>query len=214
MKQINLFDINLFEFQCDNKLTKFVYDEIIQLDRNQQIFWNKTRGDNPGNAGYLNKETSKFYYNKELYNWFDTCIESVSTSVLKRKQVICDTWITKHQFLEYSDFHKHSFSVLSGVFYFNDGSPIEFQLQHPWLSNLKFFYPDDTTVLKSSYTPSAGKLILFPSDIQHKVSVNKTKEPRYSLVFNTFFDGLISSHHTGKLNLNTAPVKNFSENTI
>jgi hypothetical protein len=208
MNQINLFDISLFEFECDSILTDIVYNEIVELDKTNKIFWNTTRGDNPGNAGYLNKETTKFYYHMQLYDWFNSCIESVSKNLFKRKQIICDTWITKHNFLEYSDFHKHSFSVLSGVFYFNQGSPIEFQMQHPWLNNLNFFYPEDTTIIKSSYTPSAGKLILFPSNLQHKVSVNKNKETRYSLVFNTFFDGELCSHHTGKLNISTSNVKN------
>jgi ectoine hydroxylase-related dioxygenase (phytanoyl-CoA dioxygenase family) len=41
------------------------------------------------------------------------------------------------------------------------------------------------------FTPKEGLLLLFPGELYHKVKVNESKQPRYSMSFNIMPTGLV-----------------------
>ena len=98
--------------------------------------------------------------------------------------IIKDSWLTRTQKNEYHHRHLHSCSEISGVYYIktngNDGN-ISFSI--PTLA----FYPSrcfGNCVNPISYKPEVGKLLLWPSLIEHGVVSNQTDDDRISLSFN------------------------------
>ena len=98
--------------------------------------------------------------------------------------VITESWFTRTQKNEYHPQHLHSFSDISGVYYIktngNDGN-IAFHTPSSILVNSKFFSQKAQNV---EYKPQVGKLILWPSLIEHHVISNQTDDDRISLSFN------------------------------
>lgn len=90
--------------------------------------------------------------------------------------------------------HYHSFSVISGVIYFNASGDLgKFRLH-------KYQTPEDNISVyaetfnefnnpDAEFYPSGGDLYLFPSHLYHSVSGNTTDDVRISLAFNTFWKG-------------------------
>lgn len=126
----------------------------------------------------LNKVTS--YVFKVLE--FDANI-SISTS-----------WFTKILPGGYCQYHKHSNSWLSAVYYFDEYDSNSGQLI---FCNQKSFFQiqvieDNVFNMDKLYaTPKKNSLIIFPSELQHRVSKNNTNRTRYSLAFNILPLGLI-----------------------
>lgn len=105
---------------------------------------------------------------------------------------ITTSWLTKIAPGGFSERHYHKNSFYSGVLYFDDYDERD-------EGNIGFFSPVDTMhsffinpyVVDNEYTagshwfkPKHAYMILFPSYLQHRVSVYKGKENRYSLAFN------------------------------
>lgn len=93
---------------------------------------------------------------------------------------------------EYHHKHKHPNSFLSGVIYFHaekDVDKITFFKNEA--SNFKL-KADSWNAYNSEswYFPvETGKLVIFPSTLEHMVTTTESKEPRISLAFNTFLRG-------------------------
>lgn len=95
--------------------------------------------------------------------------------------------------------HLHPNSFISGVFYPQAVKNDSINLYNP-LSNFytldfhntgispKYFYSKRIEAI------STGDLILFPSWLEHDVSVNKTEDDRISLAFNTFVRGTLGNN--------------------
>ena len=96
--------------------------------------------------------------------------------------------------------HKHPNSLISGVMFVNDNTgsrqpPIRFH-RTAEIFPLELVY-DDLNEFNSScsvFDPVQGRLILFPSLVEHDVEVNKSNEDRVSLSFNTFVRGVIGGN--------------------
>lgn len=98
--------------------------------------------------------------------------------------------------------HNHVNSILSGVLYLdtpkNSGNIVfykpefHFNLFPP---HLEFKYTKHNLINAGTFmiTPSAGDLILFPSQIFHKVELNNSEEKRTSIAFNVNVRGDFSS---------------------
>ena len=107
---------------------------------------------------------------------------------------ITTSWFTKTIKNESSAFHNHNNCMLSGILYLqtdeNTGK-IGFQNFNDKRYKL---VPDEHTVTNSDaiyYTPHDGLLLLFPSEVHHKVEKNESDIERYSLAFNLIPTGLI-----------------------
>ena len=103
-------------------------------------------------------------------------------------------WININHPYSYNSLHIHPNSYISGVYYVkvpeNSGSLV---LKHP--TRLQSIFTP-TNVLKNynennssnwSIIPEVGKLVLFPSWLEHEVTQNMSGEDRISIAFNTTF---------------------------
>ena len=91
---------------------------------------------------------------------------------------IQNSWFTLMKEHCYIHTHNHGRSDISGVYYYKTygiDSKLFFQSPHQW---------SDRFIIE----PKVGKLILFPSWLQHGVMTHNTNEKRISLSFNIIFD--------------------------
>ncbi len=119
---------------------------------------------------------------------------------------IKNSWVNLHDTNDYAGIHKHSNSIISGVYYpivDDDSGSIVFQKdksyynlwtdtieigfnyqKHQDQEKLNIFNTDAWGV-----SPRQGDLLLFPSLLYHSVTENLSKSKRYSLAFNVFPNG-------------------------
>ena len=99
-------------------------------------------------------------------------------------------WININGYKDFNLRHTHENSIISGVFYVkapDKSSKITFY--HPafklmvreWNINMKH---NHYTSSVWSINPQKGKLLLFPSWLEHEVSPNLSQESRISISFN------------------------------
>lgn len=201
MNEKPLISLNYFEFNCDSTLIDNAANEIHTLDKQKKIVWSDIYDPltSAPKSGYLDESGTVSYYNQELFKWVEECFNTVSNIKYGCKLKIVDSWLTKTEFLEASKAHWHKLSILSGVLYFDESSPIEFRHRDLFLEHINFF--SDPKMITTQVTPKKGDLLIFPSFVEHRITTNKNKKKRYSLAFNTFFTGAISNSKTARLTL-------------
>jgi uncharacterized protein (TIGR02466 family) len=104
---------------------------------------------------------------------------------------ITQSWVSIKRKAEKHTYHMHPNSLISGVFYWNE-DPIEsisflrprkftnFEIERDETLNAPYAFDHH------NFSPVKNTLILFPSETQHGVAINKADSPRKSLAFNTF----------------------------
>lgn len=118
-----------------------------------------------------------------------------------------NSWINKHYPKDWAQDHMHENSLLSGVYYLDtpkDAGGIVFVKGYgeqeifpmaitPNVSEYNYVNSKEMT-----FQVTAGKLMLFPSNLMHRVEENKSNRDRYSLAFNLFCKGRFG-HKEGQL---------------
>ena len=109
------------------------------------------------------------------------------------KQTIDNIWVNINELGGFNRPHVHPNSILSGVFYIEcdpitsgDIVFINPVVAHP--HHWSGITEDQNSLIAAAtcfHKPQRGKLIVFPSWLQHYVEPNKNAEPRISLSFNT-----------------------------
>ena len=204
MKKIPIGDC-IYEFHCSPQLLAESLNNLEFL-KPKMNWHNAIVGDTAAlKLGYMDEHFTVPYYDNNLFEWFQECLDQVVNEELPIANLaICDSWLTKSVFgRDKIDIHVHASSVLSGVFYFDTYEQSETEFYHDtYLSKVTssmFCHngpsPELWNQLKSKKVISrteAGKLVIFPSNILHKVSqFKKVKSIRHTLAFNTFFNGQI-----------------------
>jgi|8_EtaG_2_1085327.scaffolds.fasta_scaffold51450_2 uncharacterized protein (TIGR02466 family) len=109
-----------------------------------------------------------------------------------------NSWILKHTSKDWAQDHMHENSLLSGVYYLDtpkDAGGIVFvkgygeQEIFPSAITPKVSEYNYVTSKEMTFKVNSGKLVLFPSNLMHRVEVNKSNKSRYSLAFNLFCRG-------------------------
>jgi uncharacterized protein (TIGR02466 family) len=99
---------------------------------------------------------------------------------------IFSSWLTKAEPKTFSDAHSHTNSWLSGVYY-PKGDP-GFGIKFFYDNSLPFYtQPTEYNMYNStewSEFPEDNHLILFFSQLRHKIMPNKSTKDRFSLAFN------------------------------
>lgn len=117
---------------------------------------------------------------------------------------ICNSWgnIVGHgQNIHY---HRHNNSYISGSFYLTEGSP--FNILNNVHGDLFGFVPEveDKENFRSwdsfNINPKPGRIVLFPSGMQHCVLPSDSPEKRYSIAFNAIPLGRVGGP-TGLMNI-------------
>ena len=95
---------------------------------------------------------------------------------------IVDSWVNFTGKGEYQNYHNHPLSDISGVYYYQsslEDGDIKFKSPSSAL-NFSMLTANNHV----SHKPLVGKLLLFPSYLEHAVMVNKTDNIRISISFN------------------------------
>ena len=141
------------------------------------------------NSYYLNQDKCK-----ELKSALTKYVNDMANNVLgfAGEFAITQSWISTKQPYQSHQLHTHPNSIISGVFYYDN--PEE-------TSAITFVKPNTTTLVYSLkpirndenniFTADEmhvniknNMLVLFPSYLQHTVSINESQVNRYSLAFN------------------------------
>lgn len=198
-KRKNLSEAWLYEFQCqDSALLENVLKDV-------------TNSNWASNVGNSSSKNSNFFH-KELFDWFDSCIEVAKDDLSLPKQIklpITICWTNKTNKLQNHHLHSHGNSFMSGIFYLTDshnGGETVFVCKNPWFQLHKWLsWKNKQENINITYTPKKGVLVLFPSHILHRVNPVKDTSIRYSIAFNTFFAGSIDDSDDYKTKLILSP---------
>ena len=112
---------------------------------------------------------------------------------------ITTSWFTECKEGQSSKFHNHNNCILSGVFYLQtdeNSGDIKFQ---SFDDNRCLIHKEKYNVFNSieyGFKPSNGLLLIFPSELWHRIEENKSNITRYSLAFNLTPVGLVGYDST------------------
>ena len=112
------------------------------------------------------------------------------------KKTLCqkldNIWVNINQKGHSNVLHNHPFSVLSGAFYLTKGKIATIVFEHPFKDINTYFWSksiieksNSTNMVRWCIPPKPNTLLLFPSWIQHKVSINEENIDRITFSFNT-----------------------------
>jgi uncharacterized protein (TIGR02466 family) len=123
-----------------------------------------------------------------LKKYIEKHIEEYSQIYTKINNLsITESWVNFNGKGHFQEFHEHAGSIISGCYYFdtngNDGDivfkPTIDMYRH---TNVECsLYPEHV-----KWTPANGLILLFPSFLNHCVTINKTDHKRISISFNVF----------------------------
>jgi len=138
--------------------------------------------------------SDNFYVlNNELKTQFENrvnnCLSEIEYQVPHK---MTTSWFTQTKPGYSIHTHHHTNCSWSGSFYFpHNCSALNLRKKKPQIYNpFSTIDPELMTCGTISIEASYGKLIIFPSDVDHFASINETDEERYSLAMNFMPDGL------------------------
>jgi uncharacterized protein (TIGR02466 family) len=195
METRHILGIPLYTFVCSNNLLDIAIAECNKLKYKKNV----------GNK----VSVTEFFYNSELFDWFEECIDQAKQDIgipPTVKLPIISCWCNKSTKLQNHHSHSHANSFMSAIFYLSDGhegGDTVFHIPNPWYKDYGWmkFYDSQEIHIAQKVSPSKGKLILFPSWLEHNVTPLKSLEERISISFNTFFSGEIAADQKGKISL-------------
>jgi len=123
---------------------------------------------------------------KQFSESYDHIVEDIT---------ICNSWANIVTSGESIRVHQHANSYISGSFYLTEGSP--FNIRNPGHFNLFGFLPklkDDPHPRSwEGFTidPKPGRIVMFPSGLEHGVHPSLSELVRYSIAFNAVPLGVI-----------------------
>jgi uncharacterized protein (TIGR02466 family) len=182
----------IYRSTLNRKLTK---EEVSFIDKNKSDVF-KNEGNTTSNDTYILNKNEFKNLKKELYlkvqDYFDRVISS-SDSITP---YITQSWLNYTERDQYHHKHRHSNSLISGVFYINCDEKFD---------SIKFFSGKHNPIqvevkewnLWNSgswrFPVKTGDIILFPSSLPHMVENNQEADTRISLSFNVFIKGILGA---------------------
>ena len=170
---------------CANTL--FIYKLDIKEDLTLKFTEEKFKS--TGSTALITTDLNILKKYRELNREINKAIDLTLKEILKLKNInyrICTSWLTKTKPRSFSASHIHTNVWLSGIYY---------PKSDPGFS-IKFFYDNTTHFFTKSteyniynarewsVVPEDNFLILFFSQLRHKVMPNHSKKDRFSLSFN------------------------------
>jgi len=183
-----------------------VPQEVLQFIKSQEFIFH-------GN-GYMSheyilecpemKNIKSFITNKVKSYLYDTCC--ISDTMIPE---LITSWVNLHKKENWAQAHTHTNSIVSGVWFISGLSENSGQfvvhcqnklfgisLDFPRKEN-----PHNYVLDRNHFNPKNGDLILFPSDLKHSVTANRSDEERFSLAFNYMIRGTLKSGNNTTLKL-------------
>ncbi len=140
------------------------------------------------NTSYQILKDQKF---SRLHNWIDVQVKEVAESVSLSKEIYCaQGWFNSYEKYDYTEYHNHSPSIFSCVYFLNceeeTGAKLLIKNNNDsgGLANI-CKTPALTPVVSFMYhNPFPGKLVIFPSYLDHAVQQKNTDNLRMTLAYN------------------------------
>ena len=133
-----------------------------------------------------------------LKEYLSIFAESMSINLNNENPVITQSWLNANPPGNVQECHIHPFSYFAVVYYIHipSGGGSKFVLDNP----LSYEWPPEFNGV-SPYRDQvidvrSGDLIMFPTNIDHHTTVNKSNEFRYSLAFNIALESYIPPNKT------------------
>lgn len=190
-----------YEYKCDDSA---IIDAIIQDIPTLRPSQNHT------NTLLFQKSNS--YYRESLFTWINKCLADLSSKefINTINLVVTECWLTRSKKFEKHHRHTHPNSIISGILYLdNSTNGTDFYITNPWAFTESVVAITTTSKKKVTIPAEKGKLILFPSNIEHETKTNMN-ETRHTLAFNTFLTGTIGNPTT-LLSINSSSVDSNRE---
>jgi uncharacterized protein (TIGR02466 family) len=158
----------------ENLALKFKEEEFMSID---------------GGSSLIGKDSNILEKYKNLNKKINQAVEKTLKEILMLENInykIFSSWLTKAKPKTSSDPHMHSNSWLSGVYYPKSDPGFSIKFFHDKTS--PFFTPPTKYNIYNSTDwtifPEDNYLILFFSQLRHKIMLNKSNKDRFSLAFN------------------------------
>ena len=209
MNKISLSSTFLYEFDidmsiADNYLIRFLDCKNIK----EHLVYHEDRLKIPSVALSSTDENGNIisFYDKEMFDHIQLCLDQVSSLYLNFNVGICDSWVTRTKFGQIGSWHSHSHSIFSGLVYLTDHDECytEFQIQDPLFSKITPWLSVDTVKNNNyiiKYKPQRGKMLIWPSTLFHRISMSRDKKTRYTFSFKSWVTGEVYKKLTGRLNV-------------
>ena len=191
MEILNLFPTELFVFQNDN------IDNQALITRTQQIDHVEIKKSTTLSMLYDLRQVEEF---SPLFTWFNQCLEEVRVKMSYDCDgfEITNSWfnVALGGYEMFQNYHRHSMSFYSAVYYLSEGSPTVFEdpVLHRTQAQIEVLRHEYKPFYESEAKP--GKLVIFPSWMYHRSLPHISAKDRYIISFN--------SMPVGKINYNLA----------
>ena len=198
---MNLFPIPVFLKTLERKLKSEELD-FIKASQLQESYHNLF-----GTKTDILDETILFGLKRDLCVHLNEYVRTTIDPKSELEFYITESWVNVTLPGQYHHRHKHSNSILSGVFYvdvLDDIDAITFCKNDYRQIDIK---PKNTNIWNTkewTIKIRTGDLIIFPSSLEHGVTTldgNHNRKPRVSIAFNTFIKGKICDTQTCSLSI-------------
>jgi uncharacterized protein (TIGR02466 family) len=186
MQRLELFPTSFFTFKNSNI-------DNAELIKKLQKYSDRMKRGNILSSLHLLHDKAEF---SELFNWINSCLEEVR--IVEKydceKFEITNSWfnIALANSNMAINYHRHSMSFFSGVYYLTEGAPTFFEdpvlhRTQAQIEVLRFEYSPTEKIF-----PEPGKLIIFPSWMFHYAAPHVDNFDRYIISFNSLPSGSIN----------------------
>ena len=179
---IHQFDVNGFD-EIQNELVDYAYD-LKKKDPEGNLLSNR--------GGWQSKGFDVNDENDKLHQFIVNCFSQFPYIKISVK-LLLHGWININKPGDYNVMHSHPTNDLSGVIWLNAPkdsgrivfvSPFNFK-SYKEMSSYTDDFKKSFNIDESYYfNPIAGRILVFPSHLQHEVLENKSNEDRISVSFN------------------------------
>ena len=179
---IHQFDVNGFD-EIQNELIDYAYGLKKKEPKGVLI------------SNYGGWQSTNFYIDNEddvLHHFIINCLSGFPV-IKESVNMKVDAWVNINKPGDYNTKHHHPACDLSGVLWIKTSedcgkiefqSPVEFQTYTEVESYTKDFKDSNNYYHTYYFSPTEGRMLVFPSHLQHQVRENKSNEDRISVSFN------------------------------
>ena len=179
---IHIFDVNGFS-EVQDELINYAYD--LKKKEPEGVIISNQGGWQSSDFNVKNEYDSLHSFIINCLAGFPVIDESFNIKI--------NAWVNINKPGDYNTKHHHPACDLSGVLWIKASkdcgkiefqSPVEFQTYTEVESYTKDFKDSNNYYHTYYFTPTQGRMLVFPSHLQHQVRENKSNEDRISVSFN------------------------------
>jgi uncharacterized protein (TIGR02466 family) len=173
-----------------------MFDRPLSDDEKSLLMGLETRP-NMGNTTSTDNFVLRWSGLTNLRSWIEDCVADYFKATANPKHNvslrITQSWVNYSKQGQYHHKHAHPNSLVSGVFYINTNDNDRIYFYRSGFQQIKF--PTDGWNQWNSeswwFEATEGRLVLFPSSLEHMVPTVEGEKTRVSLSFNTFPVGTV-----------------------